>query len=101
MKETIQAHTQRDFAFRKALLQDVVECLLAGDVDTGKAVLRDYINATDGFGEFSEVFDKSTKSLMCMFGSKGYPQPSNLFAVVRYLQDQEGIHLGVKARKVA
>ena len=29
----------------KALLQEGVECLLAGDIDTGKAVLRDYINA--------------------------------------------------------
>ena len=42
-KDTIQARAQRDPAFRKALLQEGVECLLAGDVDTGKAVLRDYI----------------------------------------------------------
>jgi hypothetical protein len=96
-KETIQAHAQRDSAFRKALLQDAVECLLAGDVDTGKAVLRDYINATIGFEEPSEVFDKSTKSLMRMFGSKGNTQASNLFAVIHYLQEQEGIHLEVKA----
>lgn len=41
-KDTIQARAQRDPAFRKALLQEGVECLLAGDVDTGKAVLRDY-----------------------------------------------------------
>jgi len=32
--------------FRGALLQEGIECLPAGDVDTGKAVLRDYINAT-------------------------------------------------------
>ena len=88
-------------AFRKALLQEGVECLLAGDVDTGKAVLRDYINATIGFEELSNVFDKSSKSLMRMFGSKGNPQASNLFAVIHYLQEQEGIHLKVKARKVA
>ena len=89
-KETIRAHAQWDSAFRKALLQDAVECLLAGDDDTGKAVLRDYNNATNGFEELSEVFNKSTKSLMRMFGSKGNPQASNLFAVIRYLQDQEG-----------
>ena len=40
-KDTIQARAQRAPAFRKALLQEGVECLLAGDVDTGKAVLRD------------------------------------------------------------
>ena len=100
-KETIQARAQRDSAFRKALLQQGIECLLAGDVDTGKAVLRDYINATIGFEELSEVFGKSSKSLMRMFGPKGNPQAGNLFAVIGYLQEREGVHLEVKARKVA
>ncbi len=102
-KDTIQARAQGDPAFRKALLQEGVECLLAGDVDTGKAVLRDYINATIGFEELSRGFDKSRKSLMRMFGPKGNPQASNLFAVIGYLQEQEqeGIYLEVKARKVA
>jgi DNA-binding phage protein len=100
-KDTIQTRAQRDPAFRKALLQEGVECLLAGDIDTGKAVLRDYINATIGFEELSRVFDKSSKSLMRMFGPKGNPQTSNLFAVIHYLQEQEGIHLEVKARKAA
>lgn len=36
-----------------------------------------------------------------MFGPKGNPQASNLFAVIQYLQEHEGIHLEVKARKVA
>lgn len=100
-KDTIQARAQRDPAFRKFLLQEGVECLLAGDIDTGKAVLRDYINATIGFEELSQVFDKSSKSLMRMFGPKGNPQGSNLFAVIHYLQEQEGIHLEVKVWKVA
>ena len=100
-KDTIQTRAQRDPAFRKALLQEGVECLLSGDVDTGKAVLRDYINAMMGFEELSQVFDKSSKSLMRMFGPKGNPQASNLFAVIHYLQEQEGICLEVKARKVA
>ncbi|MEW7981991.1 MAG: transcriptional regulator [gamma proteobacterium symbiont of Phacoides pectinatus] len=100
-KDTIQACAQRDAAFRKALLQEGVECLLAAYVDTGKAVLRDYINETIGFEELSQVFDKSSKSLMRMFGPKGNPRASNLFAVIQYLQEQDGIHLEVKARKVA
>jgi hypothetical protein len=59
------------------------------------------INATIGFEELSRIFDKSSKSLMRMFGPKGNPQANNLFAVIGYLQEQEGIHLEVKARKVA
>ena len=38
---------------------------------------------------------------MRMFGRKGNLQASNLFAVIRYLQEQEGIHLEVNARKVS
>ncbi len=100
-KDTIQARAQRDPAFRRALLQEGVECLLADDINTGKAVLRDHINATVGFEELSRVFDKSSKSLRGMFGPKGNPQAGSLFAVIHYLQEQEGIHLEVKAREVA
>lgn len=100
-KETIQARVQGDPAFRKALLQEGVECLLAGDLDTGKSVLRDYINATIGFEQLSEAFGKSSKGLMRMFGPKGNPQARNLFAVISYLQECEGIHLEVKTRNVA
>ena len=100
-KDTIQACAQRDPAFRKVLLQEGIEHLLAGDTDAGKIVLRDYGNATIGFEELSRVFDKSSKGLTRMFGPKGNPQATNLFAVISYLQDQEGIHLEVKARKVA
>lgn len=55
-KDTIQASAQRDPAFRTLLRREGVECLLADDIDTGKAMLRDYINATIGFEELSGVF---------------------------------------------
>jgi hypothetical protein len=51
LKETIQARVERDPAFREALLKEGVECLLSGYVETGKAVLRNYINATIGSAE--------------------------------------------------
>jgi len=45
-KETVKARAERDVAFREALLTEAVERLIAGEVEVGKAVLRDYINAT-------------------------------------------------------
>ena len=39
-KETIQARIERDPTFREELLKEAVECLLSGDVDTGKLTLR-------------------------------------------------------------
>ncbi len=98
-KETVTARIGRDTEFRDALLREGVECLLSGDVDTGKAVLRDYINATIGFEHLSEVTNTPPKSLMRMFSQKGNPQARNLFAVISHLQTQSGIHLEVRAVK--
>lgn len=55
------------------------QCLLSGDVDTGKAILRDYSNGTIGFEELSDRTHTPAKSLMRMFGPKGTPQAKNLF----------------------
>ncbi len=96
-KDTVKARASRDGAFRKALLTEGVEALLAGDVDTGKAILRDYINATIGFERLAAETDLPPKSLMRMFGPSGNPKASNLFAVIQHLQNASGIHLRVRA----
>ena len=46
---TVRERVKRDPAFRAALFSEAVQTLLAGDLDTAKAVLRAYINATIGF----------------------------------------------------
>ena len=48
-REAIRERVERDPAFREALFTEGIECLLAGDIDTGKAVLRDCINASLAF----------------------------------------------------
>ena len=96
-KETIQARMERDPGFREALLEEGVECLLGGDVETGKSVLRDYINATIGFRELGGLTDKSPKSLMRMLGPHSNPQARNLFEIIGCLQEREGLQLKVQA----
>ena len=96
-KETIKARIERDPAFREELLRKGVQCLLSGDVDIGKAVLRNYINATIGFQDLGGLTKKSPKSLMRMFGPNGNPQARNLFEVIGCLQEREGLHLKVEA----
>jgi DNA-binding phage protein len=98
-KETIQARVRRDPAFREALLKEAVDCLLADDLETGKSILRDYINATIGFERLGEATDRSPKSLMRMFGPEGNPQARNLFHIVAYLQKTEGLRLKVRATR--
>lgn len=94
-KATIQARARRDVAFRRALLREGIESLLSGDMETGRTVLRDYINATVGFEELATVTHRSPKSLMRMFGPKGNPYARNLFQIVAYLQQKEGLRLKV------
>lgn len=94
-KKTVQARAQRDPAFREGLLKEGVECLLAGDVDAGKIVLRDYINASMGFKELGTLTNKSPKSLMRMFGPAGNPHSRNLFEVISCIQQHEGVQLEV------
>lgn len=62
-KDTVKARAERDSAFRDALLTEAVDQFLAGDLETGKAVLRDYINATIGFERLAEQTGSSSKSL--------------------------------------
>ena len=96
-KQTVLDRVQRDGKFRKALLQEGVEALLSGEVETGKAILRDYINATVGFADLAKATRTPTKSLMRMFGPQGNPQAKNLFAVIHELQKQAGIRLKLRA----
>lgn len=100
-RETVQARAERDPAFRRALLQEGVEALLQGDTDTGKSVLRDYINATLGFEALARRSGIPAKSLMRMFGPLGNPQASNLFSVIACLQEAENVALEVRVSKAA
>ena len=96
-KETIKARAERDPVFRRGLLIEGIESFIAGDVETGKAVLRDYINATIGFSKLAEKTDIPTKSIMRMLSPSGNPQAQNLFEIVAYLQRKEHLQLKVKA----
>lgn len=96
-KDTVHARVARDPAFKQALLTEGVNALLEGDIDTGKAVLRDYINATVGFEALSAATGTPAKSLMRMFSAGGNPTASNLFVVIGCLQTASGVTLEVHA----
>lgn len=95
-KETIRARAARDPKFRKELLREGIECMLAGDTATAKTILRDYINATVDFTELAEATHIPSKSLMRMLGPSGNPRADNLFEIVSFLQDREGVRFRVK-----
>ena len=94
-KELVQRHVAQDPAFAEALLREGINLMLAGDVDGGKSVLRDYIKATVGFEDLGRAVGTEPKSLIRMFGPRGNPQARNLFKVVVYLQKRAGVELQV------
>ena len=100
-KETFRARVQRDPGFREALLREGIENFLSGDVETGKSILRDFINATVGFHNLSKITHRSAKSLMRMLGPHGNPQARNLFEIVKHLQETEGVQFEVRPRRAA
>lgn len=99
--ETIKARIRASEGFRRALLKEAVGCMIAGDVETGKSVLRKYINGTIGFVRLGADLGRSPKVLMRMFSKTGNPQAKNLFEIVAYLQKIEGTVLEVVDRAAA
>ncbi|MBU4287697.1 MAG: transcriptional regulator [Proteobacteria bacterium] len=97
-RKTIQARAKRDPAYREAMLTEAVDSFLSGDVEVGKAMLRDYINATIGFEALSQQIQKPSKSLHRMLSPAGNPKANNFFEILRFLQRNEGVELSVTAR---
>jgi hypothetical protein len=95
LQGTGAAPRQGDAKFAEVLLREGVDAMRSGDVETGKTILRDYINATVGFEKLGAATGASPKSLIRMFGPRGNPQAKNFFSVIGYLQKQAGLHLHV------
>lgn len=100
-KETIWDRAQTDAKFRAAILTEAVNELLAGELDTGKAMLRDYVNATITFEGLSNQTGIPIKSLQRMLGPRGNPTAENLLTIISVLQKKEQITLSVKSKHAA
>jgi DNA-binding phage protein len=96
-RETVQARVRNDREFRRGLLSDAIESLLAGEATLGREILRDFINATLGFPALAEKTGIHVKTLHQMFGPKGNPTAANLFNIIACLQEHEGVRLQVVA----
>ncbi|MCY4300329.1 MAG: transcriptional regulator [Aestuariivita sp.] len=94
-RDTIRARAHRDPEFRFGLFREALEALLNDDLETGKILLRAYINATIGFDTLAVELDKHPKSLMRMLSDKGNPRADNLLGMVGYLKKRENAALNV------
>jgi hypothetical protein len=99
--ETVKTKLLQSERFRRALLREAIACMIAGDVETGKSLLRKYINGTIGFVQLGLDLNRSSKALMRMFSKTGNPQAKNLFDIIAHLQKIEGTVLEVVDRAAA
>lgn len=94
-KDTIKARAERDPEFRLGLFQEALDALLNDELDLGKTLLRDYVNATVGFNALAAEMEKNPKNLMRMLSESGNPRADNLLAMISHLKKHEGVELSV------
>ena len=90
-----------DPVFRRHMLTEAVNELLTGDLDAGKAMLRDYINATITFPQLAKKLKKTDKSVHRMLGPRGNPRADNILEIIKILQANERVKLRVEAKRAA
>jgi len=96
-RDTVAARVASDPEFARALLAGACRELLAGDLDTARVLLRDYVNATVGFATVAEDMGSNAKSVMRMLGPDGNPTVGNLSGLLVSLQRRTGVTLDVVA----
>jgi DNA-binding phage protein len=96
-KETVVKRARRDAKFREAMFTQAINAYLAGDTRTGKAMLRDLVNATIGFEGLAEEVKKPSKSLHRMLAERGNPSTESFFVIVQALQKRTRVRLRVSA----
>lgn len=94
-KSTIMARAKKDKKFCEAMLSEAITELLSGDVDAGKAILRDYINATITFEVLSKFMEKDPKSIMRMLSPSGNPTSKSLFMIFHAIQRLNKVHFKI------
>ena len=100
-RATIMDRASSDPTYRRLLLTEAVNELLAGDFYAGKAMLRDYINATITFQQLAKKLKKTDKSVHRMLGPHGNPRAENILDIIKILQAYERVQLRVEAHRAA
>lgn len=94
-KDTVMARAKTDKNFREELIIEATNALLEGDIDVGKSLIRDYLNATKAFTEIADQLHKDEKSIRRMLGPSGNPTLKNFIGILRACSNTERLNLKV------
>jgi DNA-binding phage protein len=94
-RETVMARAKADPDFRSELIIEATNSFLGGDLETGKALLRDYLNGTGAVADIAGKLEINEKSLRRMLGPKGNPTLKNFISILHECSTVEHLTLKV------
>jgi DNA-binding phage protein len=94
-KDTVMARARTDKDFREELIVEATNALLEGDIDTGKSLIRDYLNATEAFPVIADQLHKDEKSIRRMLGPNGNPTLKNFIGILKACSSTEHLNLKI------
>ncbi len=90
-KDSLKDMVARNPHFADEMLEDALNSILSGEVDEGRILLRNYVNATIGFQELARRTGKHDKNLMRTLSRTGNPTAANLFEIIQACTKAEGV----------
>lgn len=99
VKETVLQRAKTNPEFRAALIGEALELIAENDVQTAKALIRDYVLASIGFEALAKEVGKKPESIKRMLSASGNPTISNMAALLSSLTQHEGIQLHVETTR--
>ena len=97
-KETVMLRAKQDPDFRKELIVEATNAFLEGDIETGKRLIRDYLNATEAFPSISVDLKQNEKSIRRMIGPRGNPTLKNFANLLNACKRRESLEFRVSRR---
>ena len=94
-KETVMLRVKQDPNFRQEMIVEATNAFLEGDIDTGKRLLLDYLNATESLPSIAEELKQNEKSIRRMIGPKGNPTLKNFANLLNACKRRESLELHV------
>ena len=91
------ARAQNDNEFIAEMISEATSAFMDGDIDTGRSLLRDYLNATNSMPRIASSLKKDDKSLRRMLGPNGNPTLKNFIELLHACQHEEQIRFEVRA----
>lgn len=99
VKETVLQRAKASPEFRATLIGEALELIAENDVQTAKALIRDYVLASIGFEALAKEVGKKPESIKRMLSVKGNPTITNMAALLSSLKQHEGIALHVETTR--